>query len=338
MSNFSQYFPSTSSGGGSGGTPINGYTPFLVTGTGNPLGYDATTGLYTHPDGTFWIETGNTISTTLSTYPDANVYRSSTTPGGHLIDGTKSLIPLTSIEYNETSDVIWMSSTNPQGIGQTISTYFYNNNATSTGYQTLTNLWVAAGVNGVAASGATSNGLLMTNPSSGNITLTEYTQAGATTGTTYNIATDATDITYDSVDDTYWILDGATETVYHYNNNFTTQITSFSVAGTGAVTNLSFIASNSDGLWLTPANQNPSNYFVNNENIYSFTKVGVYGNFTIPITNIGGAITATDKYNNIYIDRVNQSIFTAYDVTNAFGDGTARTDTDSTQPLFVRLK
>ena len=70
MSNFSNYFPASIAG--SGGTPINGYTPFLVTGTGNPSGYDATTGLYTHPDGTFWLKTGNTIVDSSNTYPSAN--------------------------------------------------------------------------------------------------------------------------------------------------------------------------------------------------------------------------------------------------------------------------
>ena len=76
MSNYSDFFGVGSSGGG-GGIPINSYAPYLVTATtGNPVGYDATTGLYTHPDGTFWLETGKTITTTTTstpdpTYPDA---------------------------------------------------------------------------------------------------------------------------------------------------------------------------------------------------------------------------------------------------------------------------
>ena len=42
MSNFSQFFPAGS--GGSGGSGINSYAPFKVTATGNPIGYNATTG------------------------------------------------------------------------------------------------------------------------------------------------------------------------------------------------------------------------------------------------------------------------------------------------------
>ena len=71
MSNYSDFFGVGSSGGGGGGAPINSYTPFLVSSTGNPTGYDSTTGLYTHPDGTFWLRTGNTLTGVTATYPDA---------------------------------------------------------------------------------------------------------------------------------------------------------------------------------------------------------------------------------------------------------------------------
>ena len=41
-------------------------SPFKVTATDNPVGYNATTGLYTNPvDDSIWIKTGNT---TLSSY------------------------------------------------------------------------------------------------------------------------------------------------------------------------------------------------------------------------------------------------------------------------------
>jgi hypothetical protein len=52
------------------GFPVNSYAPFFVTGTGNPLGYDAN-GLYNHPNGDVWMETGKTLTTTAALYPDA---------------------------------------------------------------------------------------------------------------------------------------------------------------------------------------------------------------------------------------------------------------------------
>ena len=74
MSNFSQYFPIGGSSGGDGGGGINSYAPFKVTATDNPVGYNATTGLYTNPvDGSVFLKTGNTIIDTAGDYPDATI-------------------------------------------------------------------------------------------------------------------------------------------------------------------------------------------------------------------------------------------------------------------------
>lgn len=72
MSNFSQFFPSSGGNGiAGGGIPINGYAPMTVSATSNPVGYNATTGLYTHPDGTYWTKTGFTVSDPAGAYPNA---------------------------------------------------------------------------------------------------------------------------------------------------------------------------------------------------------------------------------------------------------------------------
>lgn len=52
------------------GFPVNSYAPFFISGTGNPLGYNAN-GLYNHPNGDVWLETGKTIIDTSNAYPDA---------------------------------------------------------------------------------------------------------------------------------------------------------------------------------------------------------------------------------------------------------------------------
>ena len=70
MSNFSQYFPIGCSSGGGGG--INSYAPFKVIATDNPVGYNATTGLYTNPvDDSVWLKTGNVVGDTTNAYPNA---------------------------------------------------------------------------------------------------------------------------------------------------------------------------------------------------------------------------------------------------------------------------
>ena len=74
MSNFSTFFPA---GGGGEGAGINSYAPFKKSATGNPIGYNSTTGLYTNPvDDSVWLETGNLLNdtTTPRTYPNATSF------------------------------------------------------------------------------------------------------------------------------------------------------------------------------------------------------------------------------------------------------------------------
>ena len=75
-------------GGGATGTvlPVNTYESFSVSGTGNPSGYNATTGLYTHPNGDYWLKTGNLLSGVQATYPSATV-----TPGSVLTQTSQTI-------------------------------------------------------------------------------------------------------------------------------------------------------------------------------------------------------------------------------------------------------
>ena len=74
-------------GGGATGTglPVNTYESFYVSGTGNPSGYNATTGLYTHPNGDVWLKTGNTISGDPSIYTAARYFSA---PTGRTLTGS----------------------------------------------------------------------------------------------------------------------------------------------------------------------------------------------------------------------------------------------------------
>lgn len=72
MSQYSDFFGVA---GGGGGAPINSYEAFFVSGSGNPTGYNGTTGLYTQADGTVWLRTGFVLDAA-TTYPNAT-----TTPG-----------------------------------------------------------------------------------------------------------------------------------------------------------------------------------------------------------------------------------------------------------------
>ena len=65
----------TGGGATNTGLPVNTYESFYVSATGNPTGYDATTGLYTHPNGDQWLKTGNNIS---GDFPDASIAQPAT--------------------------------------------------------------------------------------------------------------------------------------------------------------------------------------------------------------------------------------------------------------------
>jgi len=67
MGNFSTYFPIPSSGGG-GGALTNTYASFHVTST--TPGYDPSTGIYNHPEGGVFLQTGF-LSSDATTYPNA---------------------------------------------------------------------------------------------------------------------------------------------------------------------------------------------------------------------------------------------------------------------------
>jgi hypothetical protein len=81
MSNFSTFFPA---GGGGEGAGINSYAPYSVSSTGNPVGYDASTGLYTNPvDDSVWLKSGEQIvETSPRTYPNATSLADMFIPGG----------------------------------------------------------------------------------------------------------------------------------------------------------------------------------------------------------------------------------------------------------------
>jgi hypothetical protein len=71
MSNFSTFFPAS----GGEGAGINSYAPFLVGGTDNPQGYNATTGLYTNPvDESVWLKTGTIVENTVTPNPYPNAF------------------------------------------------------------------------------------------------------------------------------------------------------------------------------------------------------------------------------------------------------------------------
>lgn len=126
MSNFSTFFPA---GGGGEGAGINSYAPFKVTqGTGNPVGYNATTGLYTNPvDDSVWLKTGKQVlETSPRTYPNAATFEDMFIAGGVPV--------LVTGAYANTKGLMWQT----WDVAGVPTDYIYNGRA-NTLYQTTYN-------------------------------------------------------------------------------------------------------------------------------------------------------------------------------------------------------
>lgn len=115
MSNLTDFFPTGD------GVPVNDYASFRTLATGDPVGYNESTGLYTQSNGSVYLKTGKTIAITENprTYPDATsgsstwVYNASNnftfafdTQAGVAFDGTYYYIP----SYNFSSVVQYNTS------------------------------------------------------------------------------------------------------------------------------------------------------------------------------------------------------------------------------------
>jgi hypothetical protein len=112
MSNFTTFFPSAAGGGG-----INSYAPFNVVDTNNPVGYNATTGLYTNPeDETVWLRTGNKVTDNdPKSYPNATGLNSFTgAPNVISLDTAATTFDIRCNAYDSTNDLFYLYQSSSQ--------------------------------------------------------------------------------------------------------------------------------------------------------------------------------------------------------------------------------
>lgn len=383
MSDFTDFFPA---GGGNGiaggGIPINGYFPMIVGATGT-TGYDQGTGLYTHPDGTFWAITGKSIAYSVpdNTYPNAtgatafpaNTQIRSFSPtlsdspigGGASLNSAPAGFGIKQDPNNRgLFNNIWAFANGTATVAaygtDSIFEFVWNNSPTIAG-----NNWEFTGntINVVAQVGNaafTSRGCHdgtnivacgATNTPTSNVSnLFLYTTAGTYTGTTTNVFAD------------YPVLFGSGAAISGIDSDGTNIYAVFSAGATDVrmatydkslntvrILNLTTTASIPTGTtiqeisvdlsgsaYLTGGSAGTTLYKINlttgaaesfTQNPTALVSRIIY----LPTEGSGG-----EKWilsNGSGIGTSNWSV-----ATRTVGDATARTDTDSAQPLFVRIK
>ena len=322
MSNFSQFFPAGSSGGSGGG--INSYAPFLVTVTSNPTGYDATTGLYTHPDGTFWLKSGFTLNS--SAYPDAK--------GGSQPQYTKaaSQIPqpagMTAIEdcaYNDNTGNYWLRD----GSGNA-------KEMTPAGVATGNIIDDVSGIQNLTYN--TTADTIWVRTSAG---FREYDANSpyALTGRSFSQPTPTMDrgMTYDSISDTMWGISSSNRICYEFSltgvltgRQFTPTIAAQSAFGCVHIPS-------TNNIWVA-SSQNTSPRPMEEWSVDTLAATGQ------TITNVNGFVSNQPigmcrSINNTFAIVIYTTGLLLFNASYEVGDSTARTSAmGDGQPLFLKIK
>ncbi len=324
-------------GGGSTGTglPVNSYKSFSVGGaTNNPSGYNITTGLYSHPNGDYWLKTGKTLpSSDASTYPNATLNFVST-PTGTVSSGG-ALDVLQAVGYTP-----YAAS---QGFGPVAGV---RSGASYQGYVYMTSTWTYNGYSSfnntnppmTSISQGPGSTQLYVNPSnqggSGGVGImfsTPYNNQALMTSLVGNIpAGTAKGASWDSNSGDYYFTNTA-GTIYRYNSSYTLLSTTVTGISGGA------IATNATNIYLGASSGTVVTEFTIGSSITATGKTFDPGSLS------GGTITSVDAL-DIYNGKLvvtDSSTSVAVEFTepaSVLGNGTAYTDAVTGDPIFIKLK
>lgn len=332
---------------GGGGLPVNTYESFNVNTTGNPSGYNAATGLYTHPNGDSWLKTGLILPASLATtYPDATLVTAPTSTG-------RSVAPT----YDNTSKACYIDGAN--GV---YALQHYNPSSTRIAEYSFATGAATGKVINTNIQFPNGNGLVggISYDSSADVIWSFYR---------YNVVSNATELRLASYDYTTG-ANLTNQTIYRDNQISTSQNIPYGIAkinntpeyvlyskqnnievsqvwnmSTGSAVlvstvNTSLYAStyyyltesaNTDKIMLW---QYDAGKFVEFETT-NFTATGVETAVASSFINSYGAYAL---YNNLYSVTDNTTYMSEWLLGSFLGDATARTDADSGQPLFIKLK
>jgi len=309
MSNFSQFFPAGgASGGAGGGTSINEPATFAVTSTGNPDGYNATTGLYLNPDGGTYIKSGF-LSTDTTTYPKGNI-----SPAGPSTNRNISTTPPNAVTvignniiFNQENSLVML---------------LRNAAGANTGTFTLTGGSITI-ITDIFTDGTD---LYVT----GNNLLEKYTSAGVFIST---LTTSTGVVKFVGFDGTHFWAQNApvSLTIYKYNTSFVYQNVSFTpTAGQlSSASNYGFTFY--QNAWYgTGVNggQGLSSY----DTSFNLITDNLYNSILTNPRGIGSSTTT------IYVANRSAPVVGGIAFAGGIGITAAKTDSDTGLPIFLRIK
>ena len=340
------YLGANALGGGGEGSGINSYAPFKVSAfTGNPAGYNSTTGLYTNPiDDSVWLKTGSTMEDGAGNYPSATsqpywsftqlVSLSSTATG---TNPAQKMISGTAFNSDKSAMYVVFGAYSASSAARSVLLYKFN---TTTGTQIgteidLTTDWtvdhnvdpikgcigLVGGtelfISGRSAGGV--DGITGYNPDTGVITTAHTARSQST------IMLNSSNQTYLNTSTTYW---GAEVSSTLREVDTTTWTRTGNVIDAGA-----------------------ASYGVAYDGSSFWSQTSTAGNWN-QLDGVGGVtgnvITSSTNYNGGFSSSTNllaPKYITGFAGINQFtgvikvGDPTAKTDSSgSAQPLFIKLK
>lgn len=316
MPNLSDFFPAQAATGT--GLPVNTHESFYVGGTGNPSGYNATTGLYTHPNGDVWLKTGYTIIDNTNSYAAA-AYSSKS------LVGTGVLGPAVSNTYGKTYDytnnVFYLVSLFSPVI---VTRYDFSGTADGWTYNATTNLGLTQG-RGLSVDAT--NGILYISGTDGN-SLTAGVNIATQTATGFSFrfpSYNSMTTEYDPYTGNFWSVQAQTYADWGLFNSSGVKIAGTYLPGT----DWSNITVDADYFYVA--------FPTSTMRIYDKTTYGLLETISFsPTQSKTRSISYNPNSKKMWIG--GNSNFDEYAMSITIGDATARTDASTGQPLFVKLK
>tara|TARA_R110000803_G_scaffold159693_1_gene223755 strand:+ start:427 stop:1464 length:1038 start_codon:yes stop_codon:yes gene_type:complete len=345
MSNFTDFFTT--------GFPVNSYAPFFITGTNNPPGYNAN-GLYNHPNGDVWMETGKTLTTTAALYPDATGVTSFTSSITQ-INSVGSGLPT-----NGASSPISLGKTSILSVDEGVNNLIY--------YYTSTNLTSLGTLNSSSASltdtlkavqnpafnRSTDEHYVVGNNTSGGgignvihkISESTFTETG-TIGPVAQCTGGIKGIAFDHTNGFYYLYDATSEIIYQYitaTNVYTGRNVNMSSA-VGDMQGMTF-----DGTYLIVTDRNhPSSSpqrmnFITTNNGTVFNQGSIKGYMTTSGIDWRGIAYDSNNNNRFYFSQYNRTWSNAndpiYSSALVVGNPTLQYGGSSASniPMFVKIK